>query len=70
MRPPKRADRIDANDQQRHWLCTAAMDLIRFWPLEKYAFEPLRCRLLTLGVPTVNQSELFYTDLEKPAAHS
>jgi ABC-type uncharacterized transport system substrate-binding protein len=35
--------------QLRHWLCTAAMFLMRFQPLSMYSFKPIRCRLLSLG---------------------
>jgi putative tryptophan/tyrosine transport system substrate-binding protein len=34
---------------KRHWLCTAAMLLMRFQPLSKHSFEALGCRLLSLG---------------------
>src|SRR5450631_4032819 len=38
-----------AHTHKRHWLCTAAMFLISVSALSKYSFEPLRCRLLSLG---------------------
>ena len=35
--------------QSGHWLCAAAMDLIRFQPLSKCSFEPLGWFVQSLG---------------------